>query len=335
MKKFYSLLLAVLAFCSISFVACKKDSDTFIPYPGQQTGPDTTWYSAVTTTMPVNNLTGQVALFPDIDSMNYTGDTAIITTTSGLTCKFPSNAIVDSLGNLVTGKIIIQSNLFRNKGGLIRMGLSTISNGSIVVSAGIFSITILQGNKRLGLAPGVCLGVDFPDTSTTSHPAFNLFYGNNTSGSSGPGPTNNWQPNSDPSNNIYASNMNFAIQCNNNNLVNCGYIYNNTSNNVTSVTVKLPANLTNANTKSYLVFTDLNNSVIEMPGSQPQESFTANNNVPLNLNVQIITISKDGNFYYLGQSPVMNSTNSNASQIVNLVPARVTIDSLRNFLSTF
>ena len=102
------------------------------------------------------------------------------------------------------------------------------------------------------------------------------------------------------SNTVESANYGYNIKSNQLQWVNCGRFYGDTTNaNKTTLAITLPPNLTNANTLAYVVVNNMR-SVIPMVGIVATKEFVATK-IAAGLNVTIVTISKDGNFYYLGQ----------------------------------
>ena len=88
MRKIYIITILIATLFILN--ACKKDSEVFVPDPGQITGPDTNWYASITTLMPVNDLQKSLFLSPDIDSIDVSNNADTIHSASGLQCIFPA-----------------------------------------------------------------------------------------------------------------------------------------------------------------------------------------------------------------------------------------------------
>ena len=112
-KKIYILLLLT---GSILFTACQKDSDIFVPDPGQISGPDTSWYSIITPAMPVSLLKNNLILNTYSDTINVNNNNAYITTPFGLLCGFPPNCCIGSSGQPITGTVNVELMLIKKKG---------------------------------------------------------------------------------------------------------------------------------------------------------------------------------------------------------------------------
>jgi hypothetical protein len=309
--------------------ACNKDTDIFVPDAGQVTGPDSTWYSSVAAFAPLNDLQQSLLLPPDLDSIEVGDNADTIHSASGLQCIFPPNSCVDSNGSPVNGKVYVQSFLLKGRGQFISMGLPTVSNGNLLVSGGVFSVQLQQGNANLQLATTSLLKIRYSDTGLSKY--MKLF--NGTIGSYEPF---NWIQNSDPYDTVLVDNDEYQITDNKLQWINCDYFYGDTTNtNKTNISIKLPPNLTNVNTLAYVVFKDIR-SIMQMNGDIGSKQFIINK-VPVGLNATIITISKDGNFYYLGQQPVttaMAAVSTPGGQPITIAPVRYSLDDIKYFLNS-
>ena len=330
MRKIY-IWMTLLVLGTVLLNSCKKDSDIFVPDPGQQTGPDSNWYSPVTASMPVNKLESNLFIPADVNTIVVNDQPDTVITSSGLICLFPPYSCVDSTGAPVTGSVTVESNLFISKGDLIRMGMPTTSNGNLLVSGGVVSLRLKQNNQHLQLAPGVGIAMRF--TNAPQQQQMQYFIGDQTPDGF------NWVQKNNDSNKVYNSPGSEAYQVYTTNLrtINCDYFYGDTSNTTdkTILSVKLTSpNLTNANTVSYVVFKDLN-SLMVMRSDASAKLFTCGK-IPIGRDVTIVTISKDGNFYYLGQQEITTAAPAAGSNsvAVTITPQRLSIDQIKAFLNT-
>jgi hypothetical protein len=112
--------------------------------------------------------------------------------------------------------------------------------------------------------------------------------------------------------------------------INCNYFYNMAGGDSVKVALKLPPTYTNANTLTFLVFNDLI-SVIPLKGNAVTKNFVSSF-IPNGKSVTVITITKEGNFYYLGHNGFVTNRSSSDYQNININPARVSLDELKNYL---
>jgi hypothetical protein len=327
MRKIYIVVALIISAFILN--ACNKDTDIFVPDAGQVTGPDSTWYSPVTALMPVNDLQQSLQLTPDLDSIEAGNNADTINSASGLQCIFPPNSCVDSNGVAVSGKVYVQSFLLKNRGAFISMGLPTVSNGNLLVSGGVFSVQLQKGDSDIQLAANSFLKIGYSDSLLSKQmQLFNGVIDNNNE-------PFNWIQNSDQGNSISTGNDGYAIMTNSLHWINCDYFYGDTTNtNKTSVSIKLPSNLTNANTLAYIVFKDIR-SVMNMNGNVATKQFISSK-VPVGLDATIVTISKDGDFYYLGQQPITTAAaiSGATSQLLTITPVRYSLDDIKLYLSS-
>ena len=78
--------------------SCQKNTDIFVPDPGQVNGPDTTWQPAVTASMPVSILKNSLLLAPYNDSIEVNANIATVSTPFGVQVNSPPNCCVRTTG---------------------------------------------------------------------------------------------------------------------------------------------------------------------------------------------------------------------------------------------
>jgi len=324
MRKFINLF--VVFFCGLILNSCTKDSDVFVVDPGQITGPDTVWYASVTSDMPASKLQNSLVFAADRDSVNIDNITHTITFASGLTCTFPANAFVTNSGSAISGKVDLESYLLKKKGDLIKMAKQTISNNRTLVSGGTI---FLQGKKdgaivKLGNDKKIKLQFDNNYISS----AMTLFDGDNTDPS-----ISNWTPCADTISNynkILTTANGYEYYTNRMQWMNCNYFYNLLGGDSVKVALTLPPTFTNFNTIVYVVLNDLT-SVVKLKSNASLKQFISNE-LPAGKSVTLVTLTKEGNFYYLGHNGFVTSNSSSDYQNININPTRVTFDELKNYL---
>jgi hypothetical protein len=331
MKNIYILILLIAGIFFLN--ACEKDTSIFVPDPGQLDGPDTNWYASLAATMPFNTIKSSLLLQPELDSFEVNGYADTVITSSGMQCIFPPNSFIDSEGNKITGNVYLETYILKKKGDIINMSLPTTSNGSLLVSGGAIYLSLKQGMNELNLAPGMNAHIRYSDTAVSS--LMKLFMGDGSNSGE-----YNWLPIADTFNNnnsVYAGNDEYEIITNQLHWISCNYFYKPTISQ-TLVSVSLSANnhLTNANTLAYLVFNNIR-SVIPMQGDVTTKKFISSN-VPVGENVTIVTISKDGDYYYLGHTNLITTSqqpvSSVATQNISINPENVSIGDIQNYLNS-
>ena len=303
--------------------ACQKEnSDIFLPDNG---GADTNWVTNIDPSMPVALLQSDLAIPAYTDSIEITNSSADLISSSGLQCLFPANSLTDSNKVPVTGKISVQSILLQKKGDMIRLNKSTISNGYVITSAGMFFIKLKKDGRLVKLTTQSKLNVRYRDILHI--PLIKLFYGPDT----GQG-VSNWYINNDAANNIIPSNEGYEVNTNRLDWINAGYfIESNISQNI-SININLAKHFTNANTVAWLVFKDLR-SVVSLRGDAVSRKFSCVN-IPADKEATIIVISKQVDDYYIGSKDITTSATGSTSLSVSVTPVKTSLDALLQYLNS-
>jgi hypothetical protein len=322
----------VLSLVSAIFIlnSCIKEMDVFIPDPGQVSGPDTIWYSAITSSMPVVTLKKNLLLPRDIDSIQNNLSSSFVSS-SGLQCSIDTNSFLDDSGHIVRGKIAIETNLLIKKGDFIKMSNPTSSGNKIMISGGAFFVNATNNGKQLRLAPDKKFTVQYNVVNT--FPALNLYNGDGSNIEKF-----NWIQNADTvngKNTVVSVSNSFEIVCNKLNWMNCQYQFDTAGIKYTNISVTLPPTYTNFNTIAYLVFNDFN-SVLGIYGNNKTRTFMIGG-VPVGRSVKVVTITKEGNFYYLGNQEFVTAqvpqAGSNSIQNINIIPNKQSLLSIKEFLT--
>ncbi len=325
MKKNIFLTTIIAA---ISLVSCQKDIDIFTPNPVQPQGPDTAWYNSLTGSLPVNLLKEKLKLDVKLDSFELNANPATITTPAAQ-YSFPGNCCNGLNGQVVTGKVYLETMLITRKGDMIRMDKPTISNGRMLVSGGEIFVRLRKGNDELSLAPGKRVSITYSDPAPS--PLMKLFYGDESN------PDRfNWIPAMDSvagQIGVFSGNQFYQLYSPQLRWINCDYFYDTTGASLVKLAANLPPQFTNGNSVAYLVFNNLR-AVLPMYGNAAQRKFISNS-VTAGLPVTIIVISKQGDDYYLGrESAVTNSAAATGGvQSVGITPVKKTIDEIKQVLS--
>ena len=326
-KKIVTILLISGA---LFLSACQKNTDIFVPDPGQVNGPDTTWYNSITATMPVTALQTSLVIEPLRDSFEVgTSSTSpIILTLSGLQFTFPSHCFVNSAGQIVTGKIYVDVLLIKKKGDMVQVNKPTISNGNMLVSGGEIFIRVKQNGQELQLAPNARYYIHYIDIPTNS--AMKIFFGDESvSGRF------NWMPNTNyTTDSVIAGLQAYEMFTTHLHWINVDYLYDTTGITRSLISATLPSNYTNANTQSFLVFKDFR-SVLGMYGDVPEKRFLSSK-VPNGKIATVVAISKQGNDYFLGKETITTGVNVNTANIqkVLLNPIKTSLADIKLYLAT-
>ena len=315
---------------SILFLsACQKDTDVFIPDPGQITGPDTNWVANINAGMPVNILKNNLLLETFTDSIEVNANLVTINSASGLTCVFPPLCCQRPNGTPVTGKVYLELLLVKKKGDMIRMAKPTSSNDRLLVSGGEFFIKMKKDGEELQLKPGTFIQVKFADPAPS--PLMKVFYGDESNANQF-----NWVPadSNGTASQITAGNGFYQLYSRNLRWVNCDYFYDTTGATRVKVQTELPANFTNANTSVYMVFNEMK-TVIGMYGDLATRKFISGK-VPVGKPITVIVLSKQGDDYYLGKQITTSGLNTvgNNNQHVTITPIKTPLADIKAYLGT-
>ena len=326
-KKIATILLIAGA---LFLNACQKNSDIFVPDPGQVNAPDTAWVNTITSTMPVIALqnTLQTQTESVKDSFEVNSNTATITTSNGVQLSFPPLSCVSAAGLSITGKVFVELLLIKKKGDMVLLNKPTTSNGSMLVSGGELFIRLKKDGQEVKLAPNAKIYIRYADFPTS--PNMKLFFGDESNAE-----RFNWLPNTDTLNNyVGAGTQYYEMLTNHLHWINVDYFYDTTGITRSVVTAHLPSNYTNANTSTFLVFKELR-SVLKMNADVTERRFISGK-VPNGKGAIVVAISKQGNDYFLGKETIttgINITTSNIQKVV-LSPVKTSLADIKAYLAT-
>ncbi len=330
MNKRTALLLLTAGIVFLS--ACQKNTDVFVPDPGQINGPDTAWYNAVASTMPVialqNNLSTQVETVIDSFEINATA-AVTITMANGVQCTFPAKCCVNNAGQLLTGKIQMELILVKKRGDMVLLNKPTSSNGSMLVSGGEIFIRLKKDGQEVQLAPNAKIYLRYADSPMVTN--MKLFFGDESV------PERfNWLPNADTINNVLVTGVQaYEIATNRLHWINVDYFYDTATITRNTVSAHLPPNYTNANSAVFLVFKEIR-SVLRMNADVPEKRFISGK-VPAGKPATIVVISKQGADYFLGKESITtgnNLTAGTANQRISLTPVKASLADIKAYLAT-
>lgn len=326
-KKIY-IITAVLA--TLFLGACQKNSDIFVPDSGQLNGPDTTWYSLITPTMPVSVLKAnlQSPYYTDTFVVSSSAS-ATINTPFGLQCTFPPACCVTTAGVPVSGTVQVELALLKKKGDIILMNKPTTSNGLLLFSGGAAFVSLKKDGQELKLAPNAKILVRFPAETFPVFPN-RLFLGDESNTE-----RFNWLPNNDPNSSLGIGSQNFEIQTTHLRWISCDSLYDTVGTPQTTIKTELPSNYTNANTTAYIVMKDYR-SVIAMYGDPVTRKFVSSSRIPAGKEVTLVVISRQGNDYFMDHKTFVSTggTVANPGQSVAMYPLITTLSNIKTYLST-
>ncbi len=308
--------------------ACQKNTDIFVPDPGQLNGPDTAWQSSVTATMPVSNLKNNLLFDPYIDSIEVTANIASILTPYGLQVNFPPFSCVNASGQTITGRVQVELMIIKKKGDMIRLSRPTTSNDSLMITAGEIFIKLKKDGQPVQLAPFAKINIHYIDVPTNTQMKF--FVGDETNIE-----RFNWRTNPDLTNNfINIGTQAYEIYTNHLRWISVSYVFDLNSTPKVNVVANLAPYFTNANTIAFTVFKDIR-SVVGMYGDINTRKFSTGK-LPVGKAITVVVISKQGNDYYLGYESSVTQAQAagNINQSVLVNPIKKSLPEILAYLST-
>jgi hypothetical protein len=322
-KKIATILLIGTA---LFLNACKKNTDVFVPDAGQLNAADTTWSNPLAATAPVYALQNVLLLQTVKDSIEVNANVALLTASNGLQVTFPPLCCVSSAGQVITGKVYVELLLIKKKGDMVLMNKPTISNGNVLVSGGEIFISLKKDGKELQLAPNAKIYIRYADATTNQQ--MKLFIGDESNPAQF-----NWIPNTTLSDTIGIGPQTYEIATSHLRWINCDYFYDTAGITRSTVSAHFPANYTNANTTTFLVFKDFR-SVLGMYPDVPEKRFSSGK-VPNGKAATVVAISKQGNDYFLGKETITTGVNvTTGNQKISVNPVKASLADIKLFLST-
>lgn len=319
------LTIAYFLLAGLIFSSCQKNIDVFVPDPGQNAGPDTTWYSDVTANMQASILRTQLKITPYQDTIDGSAAATIITA-DGVQCSFPANSCVTATGASVTGRVDVQISYVRSGGDMIRMNRPSASLNRLLVSGGLLNIDLKKNGEALHLAPGVKLTIKFPDSPPSQQMKF--FAGDESNSSIG----FTWMPNPDVLNNtISVGTSGYEVHTNRTGWTSCAYFYDTANITRSIIKTSLPSNYTNANTIVYIAFKD-QRSVMPLLADISARTFNSGK-LPDGKLATVVAISKQADSYFIGYNNIVTGDLSGV-QSISLSPLKHSLPEILQILAS-
>lgn len=320
--KTYFITLGTVLFLLAS---CQKDSDIFIPDPGQQL--DSAWVSTVGSNAQVMQLSEKISGSFLSEQVSASTDTSI-RTSNGFVIEIPRTALL-AAGAEYTGIVRAEFVLIQKKGDFIRYNIPTSSNRFPLESGGAFLVKLFTSmGTVLTINPNKSIYIKYPDEAPKT--GMSLYYSTTAPSVTG---NFNWLPANDGSQvGMWSSNTapflkGYTVATTRTGWLNVDRPLEPTAPK-TEVNVVLPNLFSNANTAVYLVFKSFR-SVVQLSGNNSLRNFSFPN-IPINSEVKIVTISKVADSYYLGVKD--EKAIANFSTFVK--PELSSLDKIQQFLST-
>jgi hypothetical protein len=326
MKKTFLYLSALLI-----LNACQKDTDILIP--DNPTGPNTTWYSVVPDSAAVNTLRAALAPAASADSFTVysTGTTGYGGgPVPGLFLSIPQGALTTGGGSTFYGTAFFKGALLKTKGEMISAGISTTSNGALLVSGGALYIELKDNaGNTLSVTPNRSIMASYPDSPV--YQQMKLYNGS-------PVTSNifNWTPETDPLASVSTGSDFYLLYTTRLNWIGPDYLfdYSAVPTGQTKIALDLPSNYTNANSVAFVSFDNMR-SVVALGGDAITRQFRSGI-FPAGKPVTIVVMSKQANDYFMGTvQTVTDLPGSSADyQTVTLTPTITTLQNIQTYLST-
>jgi hypothetical protein len=308
--------------------ACQKDIDVFVPDAGQLNGPDTSWHTTVSATMPVSVLKNKLSDEPYLDSIIVNANIASVITPFGVQINFPANCCATAVGQPVTGKVQVEVQLVKKKGDMIRLNKPSTYNDSLLITAGQIFIRLKKDGQVLQLAPTIRYNIHYVDLPVNTQMKF--FTGDETN------PERfNWLSNPDPLNNtVNPGTQAYEIYSNRLGWISLAYNPNLNTSGSTVLTADIAPYFTNANSIAFTVFREFR-SVVAMQGDLNTRKFITGK-LPAGKQITVVVISKLDNDYYLGYESAITvaATSSTPIQHVRVEPIKKSLTEILSYLST-
>ena len=321
--------ISVIITGSLFLNACQKNTDIFVPDPGQINGPDTSWQNVITASMAVSILKNNLLLQPYQDSITVNANIASIVTPFGIQINFPPNSCATAVGQTVTGRVQVEIQVVKKKGDMIRLNKPSTSNDSLLVTAGQIFIKLKKDGQVLQLAPNVRINIHYVDLPT--NPQMNFFVGDETNTE-----RFNWLPNPDLLNNtLITGTQAYEIYTNRLRWISVAYGFNVSTTAKINVAADIAPYFTNANTTAFTVFKDFR-SVVAMYGDLNTRKFITGK-LPLGKQITVVVISKQGDDYYLGYESAITqipAAPGSLIQHVRIVPVKKSLPEILSYLSS-
>lgn len=324
------LLISFLA----GFTACNKEvSDNFMLYSGNALN-DTVWTRTLPYNAAIYSIFDSTAIKPVSDSFEIsTGDTLHFS--GKIDLVFPANCFTGSNGLAVTGKVKIELQSLLTKGDMIKAMQATTNYNALLESGGSFCIKASKNNQTLLLAPNAGYKIFYIDPY--NDPSSNMLAFSGKEGVQPPqwgiDPDFTWIKNTDGSTAAVWNKPGSGYKGYEINAKSLRWIsvakFADAAGPVNNLNAILPPNFTNKNTIVFAVAENLK-SVILLKSDYTTRTFSAIN-VPQQKKIKLISLSKIGKDFYLGERSVNDIGNY---PIFKLTPERKSLKDILHMLES-
>lgn len=256
-----------------------------------------------------------------------------ITCINGSQFNFYSNTFATLDGTPVTGQIEIEIIEVLTKGDILLIGRPTISDGQILRSAGEFYVSANQDGQELQMTGSY--NISWPYANAFEDQGEMLFFEGEGQGEefnwvllqntelwAGTGIIDSLEEEGGPVFNVFSDRFGW---------LNCDAFMSYLPEELTTISVTLPAEYTNVNTAVFIVFND-DNAVLPMYGDPTTEAFVSGQ-IPIGVDVTIVVVSSIGDpndpQYQYDLIPITIE----ADQVIASIPEDATLDEIENAVS--
>lgn len=326
MRNFYTMFFSFSLLLFLS--ACQKNIDLFVADP-IQSFVDTVWQNNLPSNASVISLKNDLKIQKITDSTSYL-NTGIVFSQGNISLAVPANGLTKNNGTLPTGIVKRESLLIQKKGDFIAANIPTTINGNLLVTGGAFFTGLKNNNDELSVAQGKKLTVKFNAAAPAQN---NNIY--NAVIDSATGFFIRWEQNNDTAfNKSFVSANGYEVQTNRLQYIQTAHLFDTVGVAQIAISVSLPSNYTNKNTVAYISF----NSIESVAGSTANVAARkfVSSILPVNKPVTVVVISKQGLDYYLGtlQTVTTIPTQGNATQEVNIIPVKRSLENIKIYLNS-
>jgi len=158
-------VLVAAGVIALGFAACKKENPT--PQPDPQI-PSTESFSSLQEYLGTKTVNAQTFSFQAENGTTFTG-------AKGTIVNIPANALIDAMGNPVTGTVSASlTEVFSNSDIMFSRIFPRAANGNVLNSGGEFNLEITQNGNQLRVADGQFVQVELP--AQAEDPGMLLFF---------------------------------------------------------------------------------------------------------------------------------------------------------------
>lgn len=322
-------IIFIVLFSFLLHACTKNENEQFVPYNNAEN--DTTWQSGATNTDTNTQPINEIARAPMVDSFQIASGKIVSLQNDSIQIAIPGNSLINSEGGLAQGGVKIEIILLRKRGDFIRFNRTSLAN---VVNAinplAMLHVRVLKNGQELSLHPNAHIVVKLKET-VLPQPVF-TFVGRPIKQLQDSiftwipyGMAEIWDEGNFPNPNY--KKMGYELELPETRWTCVGTFNDTVGIPRGRINAILPLNFTNKNTIIYALPAN-KKTTIRLIGDIKNKLFYANG-IPKNAPLTIVSISKIGSSYYLGNTTVSNTT---ANPVIKVNPEAVTLKAITEYL---